>query len=52
MELYPLLFEENLHTLVWGCESWEVSAVPSSVSVVANGAWKGKDLVSVIREMP
>ena len=52
MKMYPLLFEENLHTLVWGWERWEVSAVPSSVSVVANGAWKGRDLVSVIREMP
>ena len=47
-----MLFEENLHTLVWGWERWEVSAVPSSVSVVANGEWKGKDLVSVIKEMP
>lgn len=52
MKMYPMLFEENLHTLVWGWERWEVSAVPSSVSVVANGEWKGKDLVSVIKEMP
>ena len=52
MKMYPMLFEENLHTLVWGWERWEVSAVPSSVSVVANGEWKGKDLVSVINEMP
>ena len=69
MKLYPLLFEPNLHTVVWGgdriCqykgivtrpepigESWEVSAVPSSTSVVSNGVWAGKDLVSVIDEMP
>lgn len=52
MKMYPMLFEEDLHTLVWGWERWEVSAVPSSVSVVANGEWKGKELVAVINEMP
>ena len=69
MPLYPLLFEPNLHTVVWGGnqlrpykgltpteepigESWEVSAVPSSTSIVSNGFWKGRDLVSVISEMP
>ena len=52
MTMYPMLFEEDLHTLVWGWERWEVSAVPSSVSVVANGEWKGKELVAVINEMP
>ena len=66
--LYPLLFEPNLHEIVWGGdrltmwkglsqrehigESWEVSAVPSSTSVIANGEWKGRDLVSVIHEHP
>ena len=69
MEFYPLLFEPNLKTVVWGGEqlrrykglaasdepigeSWEVSAVPSAVSVIANGAWKGSDLVSVIDAFP
>ena len=33
-------------------ESWEVSAVPSSVSVISNGAYRGRDLVSVIAEHP
>lgn len=33
-------------------ESWEVSAVPSSTSVVSNGAWAGRDLISVINEQP
>lgn len=33
-------------------ESWEVSAVPSSTSVVSNGIWKGKDLISLIDEYP
>ena len=69
MELYPLLFEPNLHPVVWGgdrlCafkglppsaepigESWEVSAVPSSTSVVANGRYAGRSLVSVIDMAP
>jgi mannose-6-phosphate isomerase len=67
--LYPLLFEPNLHTVVWGGEqlrpykglaptnepigeSWEVSAVPSSKSIINNGKWKGKDIVSVIDSFP
>ena len=31
-------------------ESWEVSAVPTSTSIISNGEWKGKDLISVINE--
>ena len=63
--MYPLLFEPNLHPVVWGghqlCpykgltptdqpigESWEVSAVPSSVSIISNGPLAGQDLVSVV----
>ena len=69
MRLYPLLFEPNLHTVVWGGnqlksykglepsdepigESWEVSAVPTSTSIIANGELKGKDLISAINEQP
>ena len=69
MHLYPLLFEPNLHTVIWGGnqlrpykglepsdepigESWEVSAVPTSASVISNGIWKGRDLISVINEQP
>ncbi|MBQ8487218.1 MAG: class I mannose-6-phosphate isomerase [Prevotella sp.] len=33
-------------------ESWEVSAVPSSTSVIANGPLAGRDLNSVICEAP
>lgn len=33
-------------------ESWEVSAVPSSTSIISNGTWKGRDLISVISEYP
>ena len=66
--IYPLLFEPNLHTVVWGgdrlCrwkglpdqdnvgESWEVSAVESSPSVVANGFWAGKTLPEVVASAP
>lgn len=69
MKFYPLLFEPNLHTVVWGGnqlrpykglepsdepigESWEVSAVPTSTSIIANGELKGKDLISAINEQP
>ncbi len=69
MNLYPLLFEPNLHSVVWGGnqlrtykglapsdesigESWEVSAVPSSTSIISNGVWKGIDLISVINKHP
>lgn len=69
MQLYPLLFEPNLHSVVWGGnklrpykglqpsdepigESWEVSAVPTSTSIVSNGVFAGKDLISVINENP
>ena len=64
-----LLFEPNLHPVIWGGtqlrpykglapssepigESWEVSAVPSSTSIISNGPWQGRDLVSVINEAP
>ncbi|MBE6333924.1 MAG: mannose-6-phosphate isomerase [Bacteroidales bacterium] len=65
--LYPLLFENNFHRLVWGGtrlkpmkgvpadnepigESWEISAVPSSKSVVKNGALAGKTLNELVEE--
>ena len=69
MHFYPLLFEPNLHKVVWGGnrlrpykglelsdepigESWEVSVIPSSTSIISNGEWKGRDLISVINEQP
>lgn len=69
MYLYPLLFQPNLHTVVWGGnqlrpykglepseeqigESWEVSAVPSSTSIICNGELAGKDLITLIEEHP
>ena len=33
-------------------ESWEGSAVPSSPSIIANGEYAGRDLISVINEAP
>ena len=65
--LYPLLFDNNFHTIVWGghslkplkglpqdCEtigeSWEVSAVPGSMSVVKNGPLDGRDLADITAE--
>ena len=68
MKVYPLLFEPNLHEVVWGGqkltewkglpvkdhigESWEVSCVERSPSVVANGAWAGETLNEVIKRCP
>ena len=69
MNIYPFLFEPNLHSVVWGGnqlrpykgmepsdepigESWEVSAVPSSTSIISNDEWAGRDLISVINEQP
>ena len=63
-KLYPFLFEPNLHEIVWGGkkitewkglaekdhigESWEVSCVESSPSIIANGTWTGYTLNEVI----
>ena len=69
MQLYPLLFKPNLHSVVWGGnnlrtyksleysdepigESWEVSAVPTSTSIISNGVYAGKDLISFINVNP
>lgn len=67
--MYPLLFQPNLHTVVWGGkrleawkqlyesgepigESWEVSAVPSSPSTIANGEYQGMALTDVVALHP
>lgn len=47
---YPLLFEQNLHTLVWGSERWEISAISNSESVVSNGDMAGQPLSAVIEK--
>lgn len=67
-KLYPMLLEPNLHATIWGSthltpwknlpqqdhigESWEVSAVASSPSTIANGTWAGYLLPDVIKKMP
>lgn len=64
--LYPLKFEPILKEKVWGGsklhtslnkkegerigESWELSGVPDSVSIVANGSLQGKNLNELITE--
>lgn len=66
---YPLLFQPNLHEVIWGGEkltkwknltatdkpigeSWEISAVPSSICTVANGKFNGSNLVALIDQFP
>lgn len=44
--------EPNLHVLVWGTESWEVSAHRSSPSVIAGGPDKGRTLSDVKPDFP
>ncbi len=44
MKLYPLLFEPNIHTALWGQEEWVVSGYHASPSVIANGSLRGKTL--------
>lgn len=51
-KLYPMLFQPNIKTLVWGTEDWAVSAVPGSVSEIENGTWSGYSLSEVIKKMP
>ncbi len=67
VQLYPLLFENNFRTVLWGgrnlkpmkglpadeqCigESWEVSALPGSESVVKNGFLSGCTLDALTAE--
>ena len=43
-ELYPLTFRPNVHTALWGEESWEISGHHTSPSVVAEGPLAGRTL--------
>ena len=47
---YPLTFNDNLHTALWGTESWEISGHASSPSTVANGPFAGRTLESLAAE--
>lgn len=46
----PLSFQPSLHTLVWGTEEWEVSAVPSHESVIAEGSLAGLTLSDAVKQ--
>ncbi|MGN0887320.1 MAG: type I phosphomannose isomerase catalytic subunit [Kiritimatiellia bacterium] len=50
VEFYPLTFKENLHTALWGTESWEVSGHSSSPSMVAEGPFAGRTLEDLTAE--
>ncbi len=43
-ELYPLKFTPNIHSALWGEESWEISGHHSSPSVVSEGPLAGRTL--------
>ena len=49
-KLYPLTFRPNIHTALWGRESWEISGHPSSPSVVAEGPLAGRTLEELAEE--
>lgn len=51
-KLYPMLFKQNVKTLVWGTEDWSVSAVPNNESEVENGTWARYRLHEVIARRP
>jgi mannose-6-phosphate isomerase len=46
--LYPLQFRPRLKELVWGSESWEISAVQGDVSVVKDGMLGGNPLAELV----
>lgn len=45
----PLAFHPSLHQLVWGTESWEVSAVPGNESIIADGQLAGRTLSMAVQ---
>jgi len=50
MKLVPLTFKPNIHTALWGTESWEISGHHSSPSVVADGPYAGCTLEGLATE--
>ncbi len=50
MTIYPLKFEPIYIPRLWGRELWLISDMPGTVSVVANGAFKGMALDHLIEE--
>ena len=43
-KLYPLTFKANIHSALWGQESWEISGHHTSPSTVAEGPLAGRTL--------
>ena len=50
-EKLKILLNKSIKSAITG-ESWELSTVEGDVSVVANGAWKGKSLTAIIDNDP
>ncbi|MFV8358513.1 type I phosphomannose isomerase catalytic subunit, partial [Flavobacterium sp. XS1P32] len=50
-EKLKTLLKKPITSTITG-ESWELSTVEGDVSVVANGAWKGKSLTTIIDDAP
>jgi len=48
--LQSLSFVPNLHTALWGTESWEISGHHSSPSIVAEGPFAGRSLLGLAAE--
>ena len=50
-ELYPLVFEPDIHPTRWGVERWLVSAHEFAPSVIANGPLRGNSLREVMPDL-
>ena len=48
--LYPLKFAPIFKQMIWGSESWGLSGVPGSVSVVSIGALHGRKIPDIVHE--
>lgn len=48
----PLFFEPNIHTALWGTESWEISVHPTGPSRIASGTWAGTSLADCLPDFP
>lgn len=44
----PLTFKPDLHTALWGTESWEISGYHAAPSVVAGGRFAGETLEALV----
>ena len=44
--------EKSVRAVLWGSESWEISAHPSDSSVIADGEEKGRRLNEIYPNFP